>query len=195
MVEESRDIVAIEKTGEFRGRYHVLLGAMSPLEGIGPGAAEDQGAVRPHRAGGHRGGHPVHQPEHRGRGHGDVPRPDAEAVRRDGSPASPAACRSAATSSTPTSSRSAVPSKVVAPSTDRLDRPSRVTRALGGETDWGTTPWNGCGRTGRFVSMMPQKGVRRRWLTRRVCCDHITDKRSVCQLFVIYVARGVSLPT
>ena len=36
VVEESRDIVAIEKTGEFHGRYHVLLGAMSPLEGIGP---------------------------------------------------------------------------------------------------------------------------------------------------------------
>ncbi len=36
VVEEARDIVAIEKTGEFRGRYHVLLGAMSPLEGIGP---------------------------------------------------------------------------------------------------------------------------------------------------------------
>jgi recombination protein RecR len=36
VVEESRDIVAIEKTGEFRGRYHVLLGAISPLDGIGP---------------------------------------------------------------------------------------------------------------------------------------------------------------
>jgi recombination protein RecR len=36
VVEESRDIVAVEKTGEYRGRYHVLLGAMSPLEGIGP---------------------------------------------------------------------------------------------------------------------------------------------------------------
>ncbi len=36
VVEEARDIVSIEKTGEFRGRYHVLLGAMSPLEGIGP---------------------------------------------------------------------------------------------------------------------------------------------------------------
>ncbi len=36
VVEESRDIVALERTGEFRGRYHVLLGAMSPLEGIGP---------------------------------------------------------------------------------------------------------------------------------------------------------------
>jgi recombination protein RecR len=36
VVEESRDIVAIERTGEFNGRYHVLLGVMSPLEGIGP---------------------------------------------------------------------------------------------------------------------------------------------------------------
>ena len=36
VVEESRDIVAVEKTGEFRGRYHVLLRAMNPLEDIGP---------------------------------------------------------------------------------------------------------------------------------------------------------------
>ena len=36
MVEEPRDIVAVEKTGEFRGRYHVLQGAISPIEGVGP---------------------------------------------------------------------------------------------------------------------------------------------------------------
>jgi recombination protein RecR len=36
VVEESRDIVALERTGEFKGRYHVLLGAMNPLEGVGP---------------------------------------------------------------------------------------------------------------------------------------------------------------
>ncbi len=36
VVEEARDIIAIEKTGEFRGLYHVLLGAISPLEGVGP---------------------------------------------------------------------------------------------------------------------------------------------------------------
>lgn len=36
VVEESRDIIAVEKTGEFRGRYHVLLGAINPLEGVGP---------------------------------------------------------------------------------------------------------------------------------------------------------------
>ena len=36
VVEEPSDIFAIEKTGEFRGRYHVLMGALSPLDGIGP---------------------------------------------------------------------------------------------------------------------------------------------------------------
>jgi recombination protein RecR len=36
VVEESRDIVALERTGEFHGRYHVLMGAMNPLDGIGP---------------------------------------------------------------------------------------------------------------------------------------------------------------
>jgi recombination protein RecR len=36
VVEEPRDIVAIERTGEFKGRYHVLQGAISPIEGIGP---------------------------------------------------------------------------------------------------------------------------------------------------------------
>jgi recombination protein RecR len=36
VVEEPRDIVAVEKTREYRGRYHVLQGAISPIEGIGP---------------------------------------------------------------------------------------------------------------------------------------------------------------
>jgi recombination protein RecR len=36
VVEEPKDIVAIERTREFRGRYHVLGGAISPIEGIGP---------------------------------------------------------------------------------------------------------------------------------------------------------------
>jgi recombination protein RecR len=36
VVEEPRDLVAVEKTGEFKGRYHVLQGAISPIEGIGP---------------------------------------------------------------------------------------------------------------------------------------------------------------
>ena len=36
VVEEPRDVVAIEKTQEYRGLYHVLQGAISPIEGIGP---------------------------------------------------------------------------------------------------------------------------------------------------------------
>jgi recombination protein RecR len=36
VVQEAPDIVAVERTHEFRGRYHVLQGAISPIEGIGP---------------------------------------------------------------------------------------------------------------------------------------------------------------
>lgn len=36
VVEEPRDVLAIEKTNEFRGRYHVLGGAISPIDGVGP---------------------------------------------------------------------------------------------------------------------------------------------------------------
>ena len=36
VVEEPNDLLAMERTGEFHGRYHVLLGALSPLDGIGP---------------------------------------------------------------------------------------------------------------------------------------------------------------
>ena len=36
IVEEPNDLLAMERTGEFRGRYHVLLGALSPLDGVGP---------------------------------------------------------------------------------------------------------------------------------------------------------------
>jgi recombination protein RecR len=36
VVEDPRDIVAVERTQEFKGRYHVLQGALNPIEGIGP---------------------------------------------------------------------------------------------------------------------------------------------------------------
>lgn len=36
VVESTLDLIAIEKTGEFRGRYHVLQGKLSPLDGVGP---------------------------------------------------------------------------------------------------------------------------------------------------------------
>jgi recombination protein RecR len=36
VVEEPRDVIAVEKTGEFRGRYHVLQGLISPIDGVSP---------------------------------------------------------------------------------------------------------------------------------------------------------------
>jgi recombination protein RecR len=36
VIEEPNDLLAVERTGEFKGRYHVLMGALSPLDGVGP---------------------------------------------------------------------------------------------------------------------------------------------------------------
>ena len=46
VVEEPGNVAAIEKTREFRGRYHVLWGALSPLKGIGPEEIEVEGLVQ-----------------------------------------------------------------------------------------------------------------------------------------------------
>jgi len=46
VVEEPGNLVAIEKTREYRGRYHVLWGALSPLRGIGPDEIDTAGLVR-----------------------------------------------------------------------------------------------------------------------------------------------------
>ena len=45
VVEEPGNVAAIEKTREFRGRYHVLWGALSPLRGIGPTEIDVEGLV------------------------------------------------------------------------------------------------------------------------------------------------------
>ena len=50
VVEEASDIMAIERTGEYRGLYHVLGGRLSPLDGIGPGELNVEALLR--RAGG-----------------------------------------------------------------------------------------------------------------------------------------------
>ena len=49
VVEEPNDLLALERTGEFRGRYHVLLGALSPLDGIGPEDLQGARAAGPAR--------------------------------------------------------------------------------------------------------------------------------------------------
>lgn len=46
VVEDPGNVAAIEKTREFRGRYHVLWGALSPLKGIGPDEIDSAGLTR-----------------------------------------------------------------------------------------------------------------------------------------------------
>jgi recombination protein RecR len=52
VVEEPHEVHAIEKTGDFRGRYHVLHGALSPLQGVGPDELKIQGLLDRVRGGG-----------------------------------------------------------------------------------------------------------------------------------------------
>jgi recombination protein RecR len=52
VVEEPLDVLAIERTREFRGRYHVLHGAISPIDGIGPDRIRARELVARARAGG-----------------------------------------------------------------------------------------------------------------------------------------------
>jgi len=52
VVEEPHEVHAIEKTGDFRGRYHVLHGALSPLQGVGPDELRIQGLLDRVRRGG-----------------------------------------------------------------------------------------------------------------------------------------------
>ena len=79
VVEDPRDIVAVERTG-FKGRYHVLGGALSPLDGIGREQLRlaellDRVGRRSHTR-----GHRLHQPDHRGRGDGHAGGPGAGAA-------------------------------------------------------------------------------------------------------------------
>jgi recombination protein RecR len=52
VVEEPLDVLAIERTGEYRGRYHVLHGAISPIDGIGPERIKARELVERAAAGG-----------------------------------------------------------------------------------------------------------------------------------------------
>jgi recombination protein RecR len=52
VVEEPHNLVAVEKTRDFKGRYHVLHGALSPLQGIGPDELKIQGLLERVRRGG-----------------------------------------------------------------------------------------------------------------------------------------------
>lgn len=52
VVEDSANIVAIEQTGRYRGGYHVLMGVLSPLHGVGPEHLRIEGLVERVKAGG-----------------------------------------------------------------------------------------------------------------------------------------------
>jgi recombination protein RecR len=52
VVEEPHDVVSVEKTRDFKGRYHVLHGALSPLQGVGPDELKIQGLLERVRGGG-----------------------------------------------------------------------------------------------------------------------------------------------
>jgi recombination protein RecR len=52
VVEEPHNLVAVERTRDFRGRYHVLHGSLSPLQGIGPDQLKVQGLLDRIRRGG-----------------------------------------------------------------------------------------------------------------------------------------------
>jgi len=45
VVEEPHDVMSVEKTRDFKGRYHVLHGALSPLQGVGPEELKVQGLL------------------------------------------------------------------------------------------------------------------------------------------------------
>ena len=122
VVEDPRDVVAVERSGAFRGTYHVLHGALNPLEGVGadqlhvaelksrlaegtvnevilcmnPNVEGDATATLPHQ--------------------GRSPRSASR------SPGRRAGCRSAATSSSPTTRHSSAPSRDAGPSSPRPDR-------------------------------------------------------------------------
>ena len=111
VVEEPKDVVAVERTREFRGRYHVLGGAISPIEGIGPDDLRVRELmIAARRRHGHR-ADPRHRPEPRGRGDGHLPRAAGQADGPARHPARQRPARSVATWSTPTRSRSGGPSR------------------------------------------------------------------------------------
>ena len=67
VVEEPGDVIPIERTHEYRGRYHVLGGALSPIDGVEPEDLQIAAALRARRGRRTR-GRPRHQPDDHRRG-------------------------------------------------------------------------------------------------------------------------------
>ena len=72
VVEQPRDLMALEQAGVYRGLYHVLLGRIAPLEGIGPEQLTIDALVERVRGGGVQGSDHGHQSDGGRRRHGAV---------------------------------------------------------------------------------------------------------------------------
>jgi recombination protein RecR len=100
VVEEPADVIPIERTHEYRGLYHVLGGALSPIDGVDAEDLKIAELLRRVDGGERARGRPRHQPDHDRRGDRAAHR--RAAARQVTVTASPAGCRSAPTSSTRT---------------------------------------------------------------------------------------------
>ena len=96
--------VAIERTHEFRGRYHVLHGALSPLDGVGPSDLKIRELLHPARDRAGRRDRHRHQPRRGGGGDRPLPGPPPEADGDEGDPHRPGRSHGRQTWSTPTRS-------------------------------------------------------------------------------------------
>ena len=84
VVEEPQNVAAIEKTRDFKGVYHVLMGALSPLQGIGPDDLQDQEPAHAIGRRRRRRSDSGDQSDRRRRGDGHLSGAAAEAARRAG---------------------------------------------------------------------------------------------------------------
>ena len=125
VVEEPKDVVAVERTREFRGRYHVLGGAISPIDGIGPADLKIRELCLRLADGTVTEVILATDPNLEGRGDRDLSEPAAAADGRHASVGSRAACRSVVILSTPTRSPLAGRSRVAATSTRHAPDPDR----------------------------------------------------------------------
>lgn len=80
VVENSQDVLAFERTREYKGVYHVLGGLISPMDGIGPGSAGSEGTAAPCGRRGSAGSDHGNQSHCGGRGHCHVHSPAAQAM-------------------------------------------------------------------------------------------------------------------
>ncbi len=101
VVETPSDVVPIERTASYRGLYHVLGGALSPIDGVDPGDLRIAELVRRVEGGGIEEVIVATNPTMTGEATASLPR-DPAARRTRASRGSPAACRWAATWSSPT---------------------------------------------------------------------------------------------